>query len=373
MVGGHDEDREEESKEKVDRNDGRGLLDEGRGHVAVEYHSSVPVTDVGHCIEYQHEEGDCLDTAGSTNRRSANEHVKAAQKCGGFPESVLGHGSKAGGPEGDRLEDGVQDLVAQGHVTDGVGIVILQGKDENGAGDDETQGQDEYETGMLSQALQDPDRAVVFFDGLVTLGDKVEPDNKAKASQYDQGHGDHKDKGIVLERNKAVISDYVYTCVTEGGYRRKERDPGSLHGTIGRYESDHIKDSARKFHCEGALDDLHKETDKTCQGVKVKGVHYEDALLEGEPLLEDKGYKGGNCDDAKSAQLDEDQDNDLSEKGPVGICVNNYQAGNAYAGGCSKESGKGSGSLSLHCGYGQHQKYGPYQDHKEKSCRYYLC
>jgi len=95
--------------------------------------------------------------------------------------------------------------------------------------------------------------------------------------------------------------------------------------------------------------------------VDLKGV------FEGDGPSENNQYEHSGGHDAQAAKLDEGKDDALPKAGPVGACVLDYQAGDAYGGGGGEEGVQQVQVAAWRAGLGQGQEECADKDQKGKT------
>ena len=107
----------------------------------------------------------------------------------------------------------------------------------------------------------------------------------------------------------------------------ENRIPDPLCPAEPRNESKRIEKSADAFHRKNADQYRAEKRDHSRDGIQVERVAQQNAIPDGQPSPEHQQNGRRNRDHADPAELDQQQDHDLSEQRPVRIGVHDDQSG----------------------------------------------
>ena len=161
----------------------------------------------------------------------------------------------------------------------------------------------------------------------------------------------------------------VKTRVAEGGNAVPDPVIDAPAQAVLPREADGQQRRAGALHQQRAQEDEADKGHDAAQLVVADAVHHHLPLPQAQPPAQQQGEEGGDGHKAQAADLDEGDNDQLAEGGPVGARVPHHQARHAGGGGSGKEGvaeGRAAGSPA---GDGQHQQRGAGQYHDEKAQR----
>ena len=199
----------------------------------------------------------------------------------------------------------------------------------------------------------------------------VVPGQKTDAADDDQQRHRQDDPGPGAEGGQGGVgtgigAHHVEARVAEGGYGMEQGHP---------YPGSAVEGQKRRQHQQGARQFRHQGHPADEPGQLHDAAHLKrrDALLEHASLQQrdlspgDGGDEGRDCDDAQTADLDQDQNDRLSEEGPVDRRILDHQTGHAHGGGGGEQSVVYGGPCARPGRNGQHQQARAQQDDGHKT------
>ena len=191
-----------------------------------------------------------------------------------------------------------------------------------------------------------PADTVTVPDRLVRLRHRIEPDDVAETADDDQQHRHGQDICVLLIRDQTVRSEQIEPRVAERGDRMKDCIPDPADRSELRNEREGIKQRADPLHRENAEHDPAQKTQHVVQGIEIERVAQKHAVADAERFTQHQQKRRRDGDDAEPARLDQNENDDLAEQGPVRIRVDYDETGHADRGRCRKQRGQKRSALS---------------------------
>ena len=163
------------------------------------------------------------------------------------------------------------------------------------------------------------------------------------------------------------MSHQVKTGVAEGGDGVEDAVPGAAEQAVVWDKADGKQASPDALHGQHGAQDEAEHPDDAAQLGCAHGLLQKETAGEADLPACDLVERHGYGDHPHAADLDEDQDNDLSEGAPTGGGVYGDEAGDT-GGGCGGEEGGQKGRAAwAWAGEGEHEEQCPQQDDTSKA------
>ena len=156
-------------------------------------------------------------------------------------------------------------------------------------------------------------------------------DRKAQSAYDNQENSGEIDDGIGYITAEAVAPKKVDSRIAEGGNRMENAVPDSRRAVL-RDENQEITQSPQSFKEKGYLQDAHGQPHKAGEGIQIVSALNQHPVREGNPAAEDTQDNGGKGYDSQTAELDQKQDNRLTEKRKSPADIYGGKPCDAYAG-----------------------------------------
>ena len=164
----------------------------------------------------------------------------------------------------------------------------------------------------------------------------VPPDDVADAAQNDQQTGDDVDHGIGGVIAEAVFSNDVDACIAERGDGGEHRDPDTPPAEF-RNEYRHVKQGTDTLHQECACKHPPHKPNDAGKTVEVKCILDQKPVADAHAFMQQDHQGGHDGDHAKSAHLDQDQNDGMTKGAPGGGSGKCHQSGDAGGSGGGKQ------------------------------------
>ena len=262
-------------------------------------------------------------------------------------------GVEAGSPGGHSLKQGRKHPLPGGHP------VKFQIEPEGGDEDQQGGGKQNH-LALHPVALQ-----------VNAVGAHIVPGQKADAAGDDEGHHGDADDGVgSIGGQRGILPPYahqVQSRVAESGYRMKQGHPQPLQGAEipAEYGSHHCR--AQQFRKKGHFQNEAGQPDDTAHFRSGNGFLYGGALHQTDPPPGENGKERRHGDDAQAADLDQQENDNLAEDGPVGAGVLDHQSRDANRGGGGKQRVQKGGGFPGGGGKRQHQQPGSSQNNPREA------
>ena len=194
------------------------------------------------------------------------------------------------------------------------------------------------------------------------------PHEKAQSTADNQRRHRQQHHRIVRVGGEAARlgrSQQVKARITKGGHRGKNSLPDGLHAVSGQ-EAPGEDHRPHGLQHKGETEGIAHQPGHIVHIVEVEGGHHHQPLTQGHPLSHQAGQQKDHAHKPQAAQLDEQQNHNLSEQGKLGQGVHQDQARHT-GGGCGGEQRRHqSAAFPGHRRDGQHQQQRPHQNHSSK-------
>ena len=332
------------------------------GHRPAPHRHLFPARQAGPEGQQQHRQRHRLDAARRGAGRAADEHQHHRQSPGTLPQPPLSQAVKARGAQRDRLEQGVEQLLPQGHGPQGGGIVVLGDQREYRPQGQQSRRHSQHQLAVQGQPPPAPGP------------DHVLPHKEAQASHHDEdrrGQQDHRVVPYPRQAGKGPISpaQQVEARVAEGGHRVEDPPPQPPCKAETGDEPGRQQRRTGPLQEKGPHQRPAHHPHHAVQVVQVKGGDHDEPLGQADPAVEGQGHHGDDRHEAQPSQLDHDQDHPLAEQAPLEPGVRQDKTRHAGSRGGGEQCGKKSGALSVPGGQGQRQQQASQQnDAPEGGC-----
>ena len=295
-----------------------------------------------------------FQTAGSRAGGPADEHEDHAEALTRLCQQRLIDGSKSCSTESDGLEQAIQKFFSYRHGPQRAGIVPFQN-----AGHDPT-GQKKRQTGHQNQLGIDTEFSEASMLCNLLPNHKTETSyhhKRAQCQQYD---------GVRLKLHQAGTggdaAENVEARIAEGG-NGMENAPFQC-----ATEAKFRQEPKKQNRCSDALDGKAAfqhgflEVHNAVHIADTEGLGHNKPLLEADALSQQKHQHGSGGHEAQTADLNQADNDRLSEAAPLGPGIIQHQACNAGGrGGCEQGRAEAAGNTAAG-GNGQCQKRRTQQD-----------
>ena len=134
-----------------------------------------------------------------------------------------------------------------------------------------------------------------------------------------------------------------------------------------RHEPDREQHRAQSFRQQRTQEDQLHEGDEPAQSVIADAVHHDLSLPQSQPFPQQEEEQRSNGHKAQSAGLDQENDDDLSEGGPVSSGILGHQSRYAGGGGRGEQGVQEGGAAGGVTGGGQHQQPRSQRNHNKEA------
>ena len=200
---------------------------------------------------------------------------------------------------------------------------------------------------------------------------QVVPDQKADAADGDEQHQRDQNQRIVGIRGERGIgapsAEQVETGIAEGGNRGENRGPQSAPESEIPTETERKQDGARRLTDQRTQCDFFGQADDAADMRGIDAFREQLALPDADLAAEDQGENRCNRHKTKTAELDQEKNDGLSEGGPERVGVPQDQARDAGSRSRREKRLPESGACTAACGNGKHEKQCSQDDNQEKA------
>ena len=258
--------------------------------------------------DQQHEHRRRLDTAAGTAGADADEHQHYGQRLRESRHARLAERRKARGTRGDRLEERVDDLVADAHIADGLGVVEFRRENADRS--------DEYQR----RSQGDDDLGVQLELAPPTVVRDVGHDHKAYAAQHDQQHRDDQDERVFGEHavRRPLGRDDVKAGVAERHNAVEQPVPHRKSCGIVARECEREQQRADQFGRDGHFENVEREPFEVVHAVVGQLLGHADALAQRNFVTNEKIDARRDGHKSEPAYLNQKQYHHMSERGEIG-------------------------------------------------------
>ena len=291
---------------------------------------------------------------------SADKHEQCGEDLGASPHQVAGERVEPCGAAGHRIEPGgSQALRVVWQCAESGRVGPLTGQRHEHTGKEQDAGCRQHHPGVEQQGA-----------GAAVL-EQVVIDHKTKPAgnnqRADRPH-DQRVSVIVGERREQTLTaEQVKARIAECRNRGKDRKKDALR-TVLRHQRDHQQECAGPLRSERAA---HHQPEQRTYGEFLRTDRFarEVEVSAFQPPADRHGKKAGHRHQPEAAGLDQQQNHTLSESGPMGVSIIDYQPGDTGCRGGGEQAVEQRGPAAIPAGGRQHQQESPDEDHHCKADR----
>ena len=204
---------------------------------------------------------------------------------------------------------------------------------------------------------------------LLAYSQNVPPDDESQAAQNNQKRGYRIDQRVCGVVTKTVFRKDIHACIAKGGNGVEYGDPNAFSTEFGN-ENRHIEKRADSFDQKRAENNVFNESDKARHGIQIKSGLNQLPVSHADPFVHSDHKSRQNGDRSESSDLDQNQNNGLSEGAPCrsgGECCQSRYAGCRR---CREKRIDIRHGFSVFCAEGQEKKQASDEDYKQKAEKY---
>ena len=353
----------EDGKEDARRHDPNGSHSEdGKCMVAQPLRDAPPEYDdfalpAKHGPHGQHDDrkGGAFDAASCGERRGTDEHDDDHGKLGNLFRFRQIEAVEARSPAGNGSEAGICKLLCQAEAANRVGIAAFHAKNQQGSG------KNQDDVGNNDQLR------VERKSGPPSPMNEFRHNSKADAAQDNQkGQTCHQENIVIALAEAVIVAKEIKSSVAEGGYRVENPIADRADAKF-RIEVNGKQDSKESFNEKGIFDDAANQAHESILPSLVQGFLDGNAFLQLKAVPDGMGSQCGQCHDAQSADLQQEQHDDCAEHGQIVVDIHYGQSCDAGSRSRNKKGIYGMKTLSIRGADRQHQQQGADGNHGDKA------
>src|SRR6478752_1349183 len=326
-------------------------------HPPAERLGERPATDGGDDREQEDRERRHLDAAGRRTRSPADEHEGDGGHEAGVGEAADRNRAHAGRPERGRLEQRVERPLDRVDRAEGVRVAPLEREQR------ERPAREQHGRGHQHELRLERE------PGPAALVEHVAHDRHAETAEDDQQAERHEHDRVVGETAQALEPAHeVEARVVEGGDRVEQAVPRGLGRVlVAKHEGAGHYDGADPLRDDGEYGDAPEDASHRPEVARAGGLLGDDPVAERRAAAneqEEQQRRAGH--EPEPTGLDEAEDDDLSERAPVGRGVDDDEPRDAHRGCGREQGGDGVRPRSVRRCDRQDEEAGPDRDEDEE-------